>query len=436
MSLPPLNPDKSASGIIVDPRTLERVVPQSRRKDGSVRKEQRVRPGFTPQEDVGRFRSARQQASDATSASKPVIPGSNRPAPQISSSATRSASSLNPAEGNPFAQEQREKTKAQLKNEKRREKRREKVALSWDEEEDGDDGDEDMQEAFEAADAEAEKKQQKAGAGTQQSQKGRTESQGAEQSFPPIDGNGGVPEESVVDNLKTQEEQDEEPSSTVAALEPAPPGPSGASFETSGETKPTPPTTTSSSPAPAAPQTSSSPANAGAEVGKKPSLLADRKAEVASTQKPHPIQGGRKGPIGLAHPPSIEQDKPKAPQQPSRADTDTWRKQPKPQQQQQRQQQQQSSSSGKGKPTQNKPRNPSQSQSKATPATTPAPRERREVKVREGGHNDVSSLANRVKNLVLANTVGNAPREKMSRTATPTGSTASASSEGKPTTAA
>lgn len=35
MSLPPLNPDKTASGIIVDPRTLERVVPASRRKDGS-----------------------------------------------------------------------------------------------------------------------------------------------------------------------------------------------------------------------------------------------------------------------------------------------------------------------------------------------------------------------------------------------------------------
>jgi len=35
MSLPPVNPDKSASGISVDPRTLERVVAASRRKDGS-----------------------------------------------------------------------------------------------------------------------------------------------------------------------------------------------------------------------------------------------------------------------------------------------------------------------------------------------------------------------------------------------------------------
>lgn len=35
MSLPPLNPEKTTSGIIVDPRTLERVVPASKRSDGT-----------------------------------------------------------------------------------------------------------------------------------------------------------------------------------------------------------------------------------------------------------------------------------------------------------------------------------------------------------------------------------------------------------------
>lgn len=35
MSLPPLKPDKTAAGIILDPQTLERVVPQSRRADGT-----------------------------------------------------------------------------------------------------------------------------------------------------------------------------------------------------------------------------------------------------------------------------------------------------------------------------------------------------------------------------------------------------------------
>jgi partner of Y14 and mago len=35
MSKPPLFPEQSASGIAVDPRTLDRVVPESRRADGS-----------------------------------------------------------------------------------------------------------------------------------------------------------------------------------------------------------------------------------------------------------------------------------------------------------------------------------------------------------------------------------------------------------------
>ena len=35
MSKPPLFPQKTASGIAIDPRTLDRVVPESRRADGS-----------------------------------------------------------------------------------------------------------------------------------------------------------------------------------------------------------------------------------------------------------------------------------------------------------------------------------------------------------------------------------------------------------------
>lgn len=34
-TLPPIVPDKTAAGIAVDPKTLERVVPQSRRADGT-----------------------------------------------------------------------------------------------------------------------------------------------------------------------------------------------------------------------------------------------------------------------------------------------------------------------------------------------------------------------------------------------------------------
>lgn len=35
MSKPPLFPEQTASGIAIDPRTLDRVIPESRRSDGS-----------------------------------------------------------------------------------------------------------------------------------------------------------------------------------------------------------------------------------------------------------------------------------------------------------------------------------------------------------------------------------------------------------------
>lgn len=79
MSLPPLNPSSTAAGIQLDPHTLERIIPESKRPDGtqvsllslqflpvlipiSVRKQIKIRPGFTPQEDVRRFRGTDQVA--------------------------------------------------------------------------------------------------------------------------------------------------------------------------------------------------------------------------------------------------------------------------------------------------------------------------------------------------------------------------------------
>ena len=35
MSLPPIDPDKTTAGIALDPQTLERVIPESRRPDGT-----------------------------------------------------------------------------------------------------------------------------------------------------------------------------------------------------------------------------------------------------------------------------------------------------------------------------------------------------------------------------------------------------------------
>lgn len=85
MARPPLFPDQSAAGIAVDPRTLERVIPESKRSDGTVRKQLKIRPGFTPQEDVSRFRGSRQQAMDATALPKGHILGWVAPSAAASS---------------------------------------------------------------------------------------------------------------------------------------------------------------------------------------------------------------------------------------------------------------------------------------------------------------------------------------------------------------
>ncbi|KAF8312829.1 hypothetical protein DL93DRAFT_2059600, partial [Clavulina sp. PMI_390] len=74
-TLPPIVPERTTAGIAVDPTTLERVVPESKRADGSVRKEIKIRPGFTPQEDVGRFKTSRQQQREATALPKGHILG-------------------------------------------------------------------------------------------------------------------------------------------------------------------------------------------------------------------------------------------------------------------------------------------------------------------------------------------------------------------------
>ncbi|ESK97637.1 rna binding protein [Moniliophthora roreri MCA 2997] len=119
MSRPPINPSKTAAGIIVDPQTLDRVVPESKRPDGSVRKEIKIRPGFTPQEDVKRFRGTRQAQMDANALPKGHIVGWVPP--------TASEGSNKPL------------SKSAKKNAKRKEKRDEKKAAIKDSWEDDDD---------------------------------------------------------------------------------------------------------------------------------------------------------------------------------------------------------------------------------------------------------------------------------------------------------
>lgn len=123
MSRPPLDPKKTAAGIALDPQTLDRVVPESRRADGSVRKQLKIRPGFTPQEDVQRFRGTKQAQMDANALPKGHILGWVPP-----SSSTTSNKPL---------------SKSAKKNAKRKEKRAqdaakepEPVPENWDDDDD------------------------------------------------------------------------------------------------------------------------------------------------------------------------------------------------------------------------------------------------------------------------------------------------------------
>ncbi|VDC06907.1 unnamed protein product [Peniophora sp. CBMAI 1063] len=141
---PPLDPNKTAAGIAVDPRTLDRVIPESKRADGSVRKERRIRPGFTPQEDVQRFRGTKQAASDARSGlvanQRATVPGAAPGARSLFAAAVGAANASVPGAGKSAASGGGEgpTSKAAKKNAARRkkkaEKKEEEVPDNWDDE--------------------------------------------------------------------------------------------------------------------------------------------------------------------------------------------------------------------------------------------------------------------------------------------------------------
>jgi len=304
-----------------------------------TRKELKIRPGFTPTEDIGRFRPP------SLPTSKPAfIPGSNRVKPPPK-----------PETPNPFAQEpkdDKEKSKAQIKNEKRRaaaKAKAQKVEVEekdWDEDVD-DEGDGGLREAFERVDL------------------ARDVGDDVEDGGAPA---GHQSNESIVDE-----------SSALNILEPTPgSGITSAAVTISSPTKPNTTIPTDTNPLPQ----SNNPTK--------------------SQPKPHPIQGGRKGPMSLANPPPIPKPTPKA------SDDSSWRKanstsapnNPKPNG---------NKSNGKGKGNGGLELLPS---TKAIPPVQPEPRVRKEVRVRQGGANDLSSLASRVRGLVLENEKGrNSPKK-------------------------
>ncbi|SPO30315.1 uncharacterized protein UTRI_05779 [Ustilago trichophora] len=84
----------TAAGIVERGDLQQRVIPESRRADGSVRKERKVRPGFTPVEDVQRYRPAR--AREAEEARKKGVPGSASSVASATNSASSSRASSIP----------------------------------------------------------------------------------------------------------------------------------------------------------------------------------------------------------------------------------------------------------------------------------------------------------------------------------------------------
>jgi len=86
-----------------------------------LRKERKIRPGFTPQEDVARFRSGRQQAVEARALPKGHIPGwAGAATPEKTEAQSKSAK------------------KNEKRKEKRKEKRQEVVRENWESEDDED----------------------------------------------------------------------------------------------------------------------------------------------------------------------------------------------------------------------------------------------------------------------------------------------------------
>ncbi|WVQ73731.1 hypothetical protein IAR50_003311 [Cryptococcus sp. DSM 104548] len=221
---------RNASGIVGDPTSSQRIIPQSRRPDGSLRKEQRVRPGWTPQEDVGAFRSARRAAKDPNyAAANPhitprprasPIPGSRPPPPGTSTQTPTPAGK--------------------------------------DTEED------DLSRAMASVHL---------GRGGK-----KEEAKASEDEFPPLRGTG-----APIDPIKKENETGKGSPSTIAALEPTPPGPSKPS-DPAPITSQQPPV---KSPSPLATNHSSPSDNKGS-----PSIIADRMGEVGRPSPPQP-QGGR-----------------------------------------------------------------------------------------------------------------------------------------------
>jgi partner of Y14 and mago protein len=303
-----------------------------------LRKELKVRPGFTPQEDVGRFRPRQ------TESSKSFVPGSNgrQSAQQLK------AKSENPfaAENAPVPESSSSKTKAQLKNEKRREKKRLEAAnKGWDES-DTDDDEGALEEAFAEEDRKHSEAVDNGGRDVDGDKAGVSSTKAKSGPGAGV----GVPAPSLLE----QTQEDGATSSVhvdhdaTEILSPAV-GPGD------------------------------SPETASAMPGAPEIDPATFKPKVQSTK---PVNNPT-----------------------SQSSSQRQQKQPQPRSQ---------NVPGAGGQRQPRQRNPQQVRSANSGKEllpTPEPRVRKEVKIRQGGANGISSLADRVKNLVLDNQAGRKERK-------------------------
>jgi partner of Y14 and mago protein len=99
-------PQPSTAGIIVAKETGERVVAPTRRADGSLRKEIKIRPGYTPPEDVARYANSKVESFKAPDG---YVVGLG----VVEKNKTKTT-------GTSAAAQESEKSKAAKKNEKRR----------------------------------------------------------------------------------------------------------------------------------------------------------------------------------------------------------------------------------------------------------------------------------------------------------------------------
>lgn len=212
---------------------------------------------------------------------------------------------------------------------------------------------------------------------------------GSEDAFPPLGGTskvsgGGAPKASILQAVTGPDTNGDKGSDLTEVLA-QPPGPS---------TDDTPETAAELPSAPASTDDTAIPGTAPADKAAPPSASTSTTPSTSTSKPPakrHPIQGGRDGPLGLAHPPPIEPPKPTPS---SRADKGSWRTNPP-------------NGAASTKKPMKKPAAPA-----PAPPPAPEPRVRKEVKVREGGMNDMSSLANRLRGLVLENQKADGGRER------------------------